>query len=122
MLFQDLYSISTQEKTENGISVHLNLNAEHLIFSGHFPGNPVMPGVCMLQILKELTEVAVGKKLRLSTSTNVKFLALINPEKNPKLLVNIEILEESKLIKIKNITTFDDTVALKLNATFTIIS
>ncbi len=121
MLIEGLYKVTANEKTAEGISAKIHLNKDHDIFKGHFPGNPVMPGVCMIQIIKELTEEATGKDLFLAVSSNIKFMAIINPEKNPDLQLVIEMAEENGEVKVKNTTTFKDTVALKLNATFKIL-
>tara|TARA_B100000945_G_C20185604_1_gene504437 strand:+ start:155 stop:523 length:369 start_codon:yes stop_codon:yes gene_type:complete len=121
MLIEGLYKVTATENTSEGILAAVHLNKNHEIFKGHFPGNPVMPGVCMIQIIKELTEEATGKDLFLTVSSNIKFMAIINPEKNPDLKLTIDINEENGEVKVKNTTLYDDTVALKLNATFKIV-
>lgn len=121
MLIEGLYTVNATEITPEGILVQIHLNKEHAIFKGHFPGNPVMPGVCMIQIIKELTETATGKNLFLAVSSNIKFMAIINPEKNATLQLAIAISEENDEVKVKNTTSFEETVALKLSATFKII-
>ena len=122
MLIEGLYTVTDFQLDGKDLKASIHLNNRHDIFKGHFPGNPIMPGVCMCQIIKELTERAVSKNLFLSVSSNIKFMAIINPDKNPDLLLNITITEEEDLVKIKNVSTFDETVALKLNATFKIIA
>lgn len=120
MLIEGLYVIKDYEYDQGTASATIQLNKEHPIFKGHFPGNPVMPGVCMIQIIKELTEKATGTQLFLRVSSNIKFMAIINPEKNDilHLILNISINERE--VKVKNTTTFQDTLALKLSATFQI--
>ena len=122
MLIKGLYKVVSTENTANGILAKVHLNKDHLIFQGHFPGNPVMPGVCMIQMIKELTEEVIGNILFLSVSSNIKFLAIINPETNPELQLTIDIAENNGEVKVKNISSFEDTVALKLSATFKIVS
>jgi 3-hydroxyacyl-[acyl-carrier-protein] dehydratase len=122
MLIEGLYKLTATENTAEGILATVHLNKEHAIFKGHFPGNPVMPGVCMIQIIKELTEDNIGKNLFLAVSSNIKFMAIINPEKNPDLQLAIDIAEENGEVKVKNTTSFEGTVALKLNATFKIVN
>ncbi len=122
MLIEGLYTVTDFQLEGKDLKASIHLNNHHDIFNGHFPGNPVMPGVCMLQIIKELTERAVTKNLFLSVSSNIKFMAIINPDKNPDLLLNITITEEEDIVKIKNVSIFDETVALKLSATFKIIA
>ena len=48
-------------------------------------------------------------------------MAIINPEKNPDLQLVIDIAEENGEVKVKNTTTFEETVALKMGATFKIV-
>lgn len=121
MLIQGLYTITAMDNNASVITADIHLNKDHDIFKGHFPGNPVMPGVCMIQIIKEITESAIEKNLFLSISSNIKFMAIINPEVNPALNMKIAYMEEDGLVKVKNTTSFGDTVALKLNASFKII-
>lgn len=118
MLIEGLYSTETFNKNEDGLSAQIKLNPKHEIFKGHFPGKPIMPGVCMIQIIKELTERSLGQDLFLSVASNVKFMAIINPETDPILLIDINLSEMDGLFKVKSTTIFGETVALKLNATF----
>jgi len=122
MLIEGLYSIVTFEKSEKEIHATVKLNAQHEVFEGHFPGNPVMPGVCMIQMIKELTEKSIDKELFLSVASNVKFMAIINPEKNETIQLKLTLTEDGDIVKVKNITSFDDTIALKLSATFKILN
>lgn len=110
------------EQSKEGVKATVRLNKDHDIFKGHFPGNPIMPGVCMIQIIKELTEEVVDKSLFLSVSSNIKFMAIINPNVNPVLHLDLSISEEGDEVKIKNVTSFGETEALKLSATFKIIA
>ncbi len=117
MVLKDFYSILSQEKTgDTKFNIRILVNANHEVFKGHFPGNPIMPGVCMIQIIKELTESITQSSLMIQTLSNVKFMALINPEINPELLLELDITTtEDDLVKVKNTTYFNETTALKLS-------
>lgn len=121
MLIKGLYSIQAFEQVGETVTATIKLFKEHEIFKGHFPGNPVMPGVCMIQIIKELTEKHIKKELFMASASNIKFMAIINPDKNDILTLTLAISEEDDQIKVKNTSSFDETLALKLNATFKII-
>ena len=121
MLIEGLYTIDDLKSSETDITARITLNANHEIFEGHFPGNPIMPGVCMMQIIKELTEKVLKKELIFQASTNIKFMAKINPETDPDLVLNISFDEEDGILKIKNTSYFEDTLALKLNAKYKIV-
>jgi 3-hydroxyacyl-[acyl-carrier-protein] dehydratase len=119
MLLKDFYKITSLDKNENQHQAIIVVNEKHEVFKGHFPGNPIMPGVCMMQIIKELTEQITGCQLILQTLSNVKFMALINPDVTPELRLELDILEtEDGLVKVKNASYFNDTTALKLSSVY----
>ena len=92
MLRNNFYSIITTENLgEERQKARIRLNAAHSIFAGHFPEMPVVPGVCMLQILKEFTEEKVQANLQLAKSPTIKFLSMLQPEKDPEIDLDIEV-------------------------------
>jgi len=117
MVLKDFYKVISEEKTSDSkYTITILVNEKHDVFKGHFPGNPIMPGVCMIQIIKELTEKITQSTLMIQTLSNVKFMALINPEATPELRLELDIVTtEDDLVKVKNTTYFNDTVALKLS-------
>lgn len=120
MVLKDFYKVLSEEKTDDTkFKIRILVNADHEVFKGHFPGNPIMPGVCMIQIIKELTEKITESSLMIQTLSNVKFMALINPEKNPELVLELDITNsENDLVKVKNTTYFNETTALKLSTVY----
>ncbi|SHM42016.1 hotdog family protein [Chryseobacterium polytrichastri] len=115
-ILTDFYTLQSSEKEENGRFIaHITLNKDHDIFNGHFPGNPVTPGVCMMQIVKELTEEFTGAPLFLKSASNVKFMAIINPFETPDLVLQLDINESEDEVKVKNTTLFGETIALKMS-------
>lgn len=118
MLIQDLYTIQAFSYTDNVVEATVNLNKDHAIFKGHFPGNPVMPGVCTMQIIKELLEKALQESLVLVQSTNIKFMTIINPEVSPILSLSLQVSTKDTKYVIKNTTRFNGSEALKLNAVY----
>ncbi|MDW8849581.1 3-hydroxyacyl-ACP dehydratase [Flavobacterium sp. MMLR14_040] len=117
MVLKDFYKVLSEEKTtDSKYTITILVNGKHDVFKGHFPGNPIMPGVCMIQIIKELTEKITESTLMIQTLSNVKFMALINPEATPELRLELDIVTtEDDLVKVKNTTYFNDTIALKLS-------
>ena len=120
MLLNNFYKVLSLEKTDSHKHLAVVLiNEKHDVFKGHFPGNPIMPGVCMMQIIKELTEQITKSSLIMQTLTYVKFMALINPDVTPELRLELDITTtEDNLVKVKNATFFNETVALKLSSVY----
>ncbi|AWK03712.1 3-hydroxyacyl-ACP dehydratase [Flavobacterium crocinum] len=117
MILKDFYKVLSEEKiSDSKYNITILVNEKHEVFKGHFPGNPIMPGVCMIQIIKELTESITNSSLMIQSLANVKFMALINPEVTPELRLELDITTtEDGLVKVKNTTYFNDTTALKLS-------
>lgn len=118
-ILKDFYKTEyISEESANSYRIRILLNPDHEIFKGHFPDNPVTPGVCMLQIIKDLTEDITSRKLFLTSASNVKFMAIINPEEQPLLDLILEISETDEGFKVKNITFFGETIALKMSVNY----
>ena len=77
----DLFRIeSRMEGLPQGQSgFNIILNPDHLIYKAHFPGQPVTPGVCILQMLQELLSIEMGKQLFIKNIKNAKFISMMSP-------------------------------------------
>lgn len=119
MLLPDFYTLQHREVIANQINARILLHAEHPIFKGHFPNNPVTPGVCMLQVFKELAEEVVQRPMKIQSCKNIKFTALINPFVHPELAIEITLTPNGETYKISGSASFADTQALKIQALLT---
>ncbi len=90
MLLNDLFKITNLESGEK-YTVSIEMNAAHKIYNGHFPGNPIAPGVCLTQMVKETVEHITGKQLTMVTGDNIKFVAVLNPVTNPQVVMSLVI-------------------------------
>jgi len=89
MLLNDFFTIVKIKTAGTEIKAELLINAGHQIFEGHFPGQPVVPGVCMMQMVKEILEQVTQRKTNLLKAQEMKFLAVIDPAKNNLISVHI---------------------------------
>lgn len=100
ILLDDFYGITGRQTGEMN-SFELRLNADHAIFEGHFPGNPVVPGVCMTQIVKECLEQVLDKKTMLVIADNIKFTAVLNPREHTAVTLQFNVREkENGLLQV----------------------
>ena len=56
-----------------------DIPVNHPCFPGHFPGQPILPGVLLLERVMSLAQASTGKSLNECTVVNVKFLAVVAP-------------------------------------------
>ena len=57
MLRNSFFNILNMVSGSDGLEVMIRLNPEHEIFRAHFPGQPITPGVCQIQMVTEISEV-----------------------------------------------------------------
>jgi len=99
MLLKDFYTLvdrmgPTEEISASGghserYRFWIKLNPSHPVYDGHFSGNPVVPGVCQIQMIKEILCLIKGGELRLMQAENVKFLSLMVPVENTNINADI---------------------------------
>ena len=94
ILLNDFFTIRDTESSPTEIWAELIINADHKIFEGHFPNQPVVPGVCQMQMIKEVLEHVTGKETNLVRAADMKFLAVIDPQKNNLVHASIKIVTD----------------------------
>lgn len=90
MLKDNFYILIDLKKDVNALSATIAFNEQHAIFQGHFPGQPVVPGVCLMQIAKEILGYSLDKKLQLIKADDIKFLSMLDPYEQKNVDVKID--------------------------------
>lgn len=121
MLLKDFYTVESTSRNGEMYATRLAINKTHEIYKGHFPDMPVTPGVILMQLFKEEVERITGKELLLEKASNVKFTAVVDPNKDEKLILNTIISEGSEGISLKGTAENNNAIALKINAFYKII-
>lgn len=57
----------------------LDIPYDHASFPGHFPGNPILPGVLLLERVMSYVQSQLTTSLQSYTMMNVKFLSAVSP-------------------------------------------
>ena len=99
--------------------VKIKMNPGHQIYQAHFPGNPITPGVCIVQIIGELLADRLGKSLALSEITNLKFNSTISPVDDPIVDVNFsQVAAGETACTVKGSITVGEEVKTKFSLVF----
>ncbi|MDR1130731.1 MAG: hypothetical protein LBK96_07120 [Prevotellaceae bacterium] len=112
--FKVLASRTSQDKTEYSI----RFNSGHFIYQEHFPGNPVTPGVCLIQTVKELCEENLKCALFLHKIARVRYFKAVNPVENETVDVSLNISEKDGLHNVQAVISSDETVFSQLSLLF----
>jgi 3-hydroxyacyl-[acyl-carrier-protein] dehydratase len=116
LLRNDLYTVTDLEYTGNNLVCRLSFNAAHDIFKGHFPGQPVVPGVCTMEAVKELLELQLQQRIMLESAGNVKFLQLITPDLQP--MAKITYTQVDGTLQVSATLLNNDIVLFKMTASY----
>ncbi|MCI1954237.1 3-hydroxyacyl-ACP dehydratase FabZ [Ligilactobacillus acidipiscis] len=88
--------IEELEPGQRAVSLR-NVTAHEEIFQGHFPGNPVMPGVLIVEAMAQTGAVALltmdefkGKTAYFGGIKTAKFRKVVRPGDQMKIEVNLE--------------------------------
>ena len=104
-LLNDFYSIVDETSSDGTYNCKVKMNPQHGLYKVHFPGNPVTPGVCLVQMATEILERKYDKKLQLSEAVNIKFRKTVGPDDEPTFVINKAVFEDDQL---KTSVTFED--------------
>ena len=92
MLIKDYYTIEDVVKKDDGTTCfQIHLRPDSAVYEGHFPGEPVSPGVCNIQMIKECAEQLVGKPLLLNNLQQCRLTTLVTPLVHPLVEVTMAV-------------------------------
>ena len=101
-------------------SAQVALNPQHPVYGGHFPGQPVVPGVCTLQIIKECMEGICHTPLQYKQIASCKFLSAVNPNETPELKFTLTLKKnEDNVLQVLVEGTSAKEIFIKLKAQLT---
>ena len=107
--------LQTEEPAVGQRRYRLRLDAAHRIYQAHFPGNPITPGACMIDICRELLCDATGRAVRIACIRNIKFLALLNPVETPEVDVDLAWEERDGTTDCKAAFLLEEKIFAKLS-------
>ena len=100
-LLNDYFRIDGRTAENDQTVFRVTLLPGYGVYAGHFPGNPVSPGVCNIQMIKECAELLIGKPLFLGYIDQCKFSAVITPQATPHLQVRMQLTQTDLLYKVR---------------------
>jgi 3-hydroxymyristoyl/3-hydroxydecanoyl-(acyl carrier protein) dehydratase len=74
---------------------HGCISPDHPAAPGHFPGNPIVPGVVLLTELQHAIESSLGQSVKILELSSVKFIALLRP--GEPFTIHLELMDDCRL-------------------------
>ena len=103
------------EKGKRGISTKIFKHNE-FFFKGHFPDNPIVPGVIIIEALAQTAGIVVSASLTEYNEKSVLFMSVKKAKFRKPIFPNDKITFEVKFInKVKNVYKFYGTASVENN-------
>ena len=71
---------------ENEISADIHVPSDSPWFDGHFPGEPILPGVAQIGMVFDAIRKARNQNLKISSVRRVRFKRIIRPDDQLKII------------------------------------
>lgn len=110
-LLDNLYTATPAGENEYLIE----LNPEHTIYKAHFPGRPITPGVCLVQMVGEVVSMRIGRKLKLMCVKNAKFISPIEPALTPAFTLSLLRITIADTVSVQATLRQETTVLAKMS-------
>lgn len=101
-------------------SYELEMNPSCFIYQAHFPGEPITPGVCIMQMGQEVLEDALEKTLQVIAVKNIKFLSIISPKETTCITYffkKVELSEDEQSVKAQLVVMVGEEAKAKISFT-----
>ena len=129
-LKNNLYKIISKEEVNSIFNYTVELNPSCVIYQAHFPGEPITPGVCIVQIGKEVIEdllleqSSVSRRLEIIKAKNIKFLSVISPNETPILTYQVRKLvfsDDKMTVETQIVVNSDDKSMAKISLVMKVV-
>lgn len=110
-------TVVSQAETESLMEV--KILSDSPIFKGHFPGNPILPGVVMVEAVRSSLQCLFLRAFRLKSALSIKFLSVLNPVENANVHLSIKHAEIEEGLKIEATLFSTDKIFFKMKGVYT---
>ena len=114
----DFYQILDETASETRV----RLNPAHVIYQAHFPGRPITPGACQIQMVTEILAGRLGAEVSLTAIKNVKYRDVISPGEVPELTVRfLKLNDEGATCQVQVVFVCGERVFSKMSMTYEVV-
>ncbi|SFS53315.1 3-hydroxyacyl-[acyl-carrier-protein] dehydratase [Porphyromonadaceae bacterium NLAE-zl-C104] len=111
---EKLFQLKFQSETGGICRFRCETDATHPVFAGHFPEMPIVPGVCLLNVVKRAVSERLERKVSFGKIRECKFLSAINPMENKVFDIEFGLTDDQE---VRAAVFIGDTQCMKLKAT-----
>lgn len=73
------YTLVSEQHGESGTELTVSIHANHRVYEGHFPSQPVAPGAALTQMVIDEAVRLQDNRVRFAGARQIKFLKVLDP-------------------------------------------
>lgn len=117
-MLQNTYFTILNRKDGDGTTVFtVRLLKNHPVYAGHFPGDPVSPGVCNLQMVKECAEMVACKCLIFTNISQYRLMNVVSPYKHDIMQIEVQVTPKDGAYALMASAKVQETVCITVKGT-----
>lgn len=82
--------VGSEQESSLSAAYTIRLLPDCSVYAGHFPGNPVCPGVCNIETIRECAMILTGQQLHFTDIKLCRLKAIATPTASPVLTVRLK--------------------------------
>jgi 3-hydroxyacyl-[acyl-carrier-protein] dehydratase len=79
MPLNDFFTYEIKQQDQDTIVAKVTIDANHSLYKGHFPDQPVTPGVVLIEILRQIISGCLNSNMMLTGAKEIKYLTPVLP-------------------------------------------
>ena len=116
-MMKPIYTIISKNEIDSKWIFFVELDQDHIIFKGHFPELPIVPGAIQVEMVRELAESIFKKKIKLKEARSIKFIKMVLPSSSAQVEI-VMVINELDDVKVIAEIKIDGTVHSKIKANY----
>lgn len=113
---EDFYQVTEVVILEDEWKGCITINSTHGIFKAHFPGQPVVPGACLIDLVNDIFAQHIRLPVQLINAPVIKFIQPVRPE--TVLFLKLRWTEATGVFSLNASATTQGSVVFKIEACF----
>lgn len=105
---------------EDGVHIAtVSLNPTHSVYQGHFPEQPIAPGVMLMDMCRNVAGSILNAEFRIASARSMKFVKIVDPNNVQSLRIKITFQDSEAGQQMNCVASWDDDTYFKIVATIT---
>jgi 3-hydroxyacyl-[acyl-carrier-protein] dehydratase len=118
MPLNDFFTYKIISETPLLVNARVTINANHPLYKGHFPQQPVTPGVVLVEITRQILSDSLRKKLIMISAKEIKFISPVIPDQIKVIDFTIDFSETDGTINANCLISSGEMTFTKLKGDF----